>query len=85
MKILITSITDSGIVRVRKEIITELIQQGHSITVVTPPSSDVSKITDLGCHYIPIEIDGHGTNPLKDFGVYRLTLCIVQLYKFYEF
>ena len=70
MKVLVASITDSGVFRVRKEIITELIRQGHSITVVTPSGNDTHKLFDLGCHFIPIKINGHGTNPIQDLGVY---------------
>ena len=70
MNILIASITDSGIVRVRKEIIKDLIAKGHSITVTTPVGNDVPKLVDMGCKFIPINIDAHGTNPIKDLGVY---------------
>lgn len=69
MKVLIASITDSGIARARKEIIKELIKQGHSITIATPMGSDVSKLHDLGCQFIPININGHGMNPIKDLKV----------------
>lgn len=78
MKILITSITDSGVFRVRKEIIRELLNQGHEIIVVTPSGKTVSKLTGLGCRHIPISIDGHGTNPIKDIRVYLNYLKILK-------
>lgn len=69
MKILVTSITDSGIYRVRKEILKKLISLGHSIIVVSPYGKDVSKIENIGCKFINIKINAHGTNPIKDLYV----------------
>ena len=69
MKILVTSITDSGIQRVRKELLVELLSEGHDVVVVTPAVASFSEIKNLGCRFIPINIDGHGINPLKDLGV----------------
>ena len=36
MKILITGITDSGILRVRTEMINAFLREGHLVTVVSP-------------------------------------------------
>ena len=69
MKILITGITDSGVLRVRTELIKALLDEGHSVFVVTPPSNAYPKIEGLGCTFIPIVIDAHGLNPFKDMMV----------------
>lgn len=69
MKILISSITDSGILRVRKEIISAFLEKGHEVIVVTPATSAFPKIEQMGCRFIPINIDGHGLNPIKDIFV----------------
>ena len=69
MKVLITSITDSGILRVRKELLKALLLEGHNVVVVTPATTAFSQIVQLGCKFIPICINGQGVNPLKDFGV----------------
>lgn len=69
MKVLITSITDSGIMRVRKELLNALLLEGHDVIVVTPTTTAFSQIEQLGCKLIPININGQGVDPLKDFGV----------------
>lgn len=80
MKILITSITDSGILRVRSELIKELLALGHQVIVVTPQENDYKALIEMGCQFISINIQAHGTNPAKDIGVYsqyiKLLKCI---------
>lgn len=66
MKVLISSITDSGVFRVRKELICILLQEGHDVVVVAPESGMSKPIIDLGCTFVPIKVDAHGLNPLKD-------------------
>lgn len=70
MKIIITAITAAGVVRVRKEIIKELLSQGHEIIALTPKSNDVHKLYEIGCKHISIDIKAHGTNPFQDIGVF---------------
>lgn len=71
MKILFASATDSGILRVRSELITELKKAGHSVVVATPKEKDYAKLEEMGCKFIPVTIDGHGMNPLADLSVYK--------------
>ncbi len=71
MKILIASITDSGILRLRSELIKEMLSNKYQVVVVAPGQSDYKKLTDLGCNFVDIQIKGHGTNPFTDFSVYR--------------
>lgn len=78
MKIVIISITDNGIVRGRTELIKELLQRGHKIYVITPQEKDYKILVELGCEFIPISIQAHGTNPVKDFGVYRQYLYLLK-------
>ncbi|MBO5622068.1 MAG: glycosyltransferase family 4 protein [Butyrivibrio sp.] len=66
MKILIASITDSGIYRGRREFITELIANGHSVTIVSPLSDSAEKLIALGCKHIEVQIHRHGLNPLEE-------------------
>lgn len=70
MKILFASATDSGILRVRSELITELLKAGHKVIVATPKDKDYMKLEEMGCKFIPVVIDGHGLNPISDFSVY---------------
>lgn len=78
MKILIAAITDAGVYRVRKELIDTLLNHGHKIVIVSPEGKDVPKLLKLGCSFIPIKIDGHGTNPIKDIGVFLTYIKILK-------
>ena len=71
MKILFASITDSGILRVRSELITELIHRGDDVIVVTPKENDYKKLIDIGCKFVPVRIQQHGMNPFADILVYN--------------
>ena len=71
MKILITGLTDSGMFRVRKEIMSAFLQDGHDVIVVTPASDVFPKIEQLGCKFIPIRINAHGLNPLEDLQIIK--------------
>ena len=66
MKILITGLTDSGMFRVRKELMIALLKKGHEIIVSAPASNIYPQIEKLGCSFIPIDIDANGLNPFKD-------------------
>ena len=65
LKILFASATDSGILRVRSELIKTLLEQGHSVIVAAPLVKDYKKLEAMGCTMIPVTIDHHGTNPSR--------------------
>lgn len=71
MNIFITGLTDSGMYRVRKELMTALVKEGHEVTVAAPASDVYPKIEQLGCKFVPIAINAHGLNPLEDLNVVR--------------
>ena len=70
MKILFASATDSGILRVRSELISELLSANHDVVVATPKDKDYIKLEEMGCKFIPVKIEGHGMNPMTDLSVY---------------
>lgn len=81
MKVLIASITDSGIYRGRREFITGLIANGHSVTIVSPRTDSAEKLNALGCKHIEVRIRRHGLNPaeeLKLINTYRRVLNNVK-------
>ena len=69
MKILIANITDSGIYRNRSEFVSQLISEGHSVTIVSPRSDAAGKLIAMGCDYIEVQIQRHGLNPRKELKV----------------
>lgn len=60
MKILIASVTDSGIFRVRGELIERLLFEGHKIVIAAPRTSAADKLESLGCTFINVPIQPHG-------------------------
>ncbi len=78
MKIVFISITDSGVVRGRTELIKELLQRNHKVYVIAPQEKDYKILVELGCEFVPIAIQGHGTNPVKDLYVYRKYLYLFK-------
>lgn len=70
-KILITGITDSGVLRVRSELIKWLLSEGAQIIVATPKMKAYLQLQEMGCRFIEMQIDAHGINPIKDFRLYR--------------
>ena len=71
LKILFASATDSGILRVRSELIKTLLEQGHSVIVAAPLVKDYKKLEEMGCTMVPVTIDHHGTNPFSDLKLYK--------------
>lgn len=58
----------------RKELINELVRQGHELYLSLPEDKDNKYFEDLGCKIILTKIDRRGVNPMKD----------LQLIKFYK-
>ena len=50
----------------RKEMINEMVKQGHELYLSLPKSDENKYFEDLGCHIVETEIDRRGVNPIKD-------------------
>ncbi len=55
----------------RKELISQLVKEGHEVYLSLPESEENKYFTDLGCKIIPTEIDRRGVNPFKDLALIR--------------
>lgn len=55
----------------RLDVIRWLIQQQVKVLVISPSDDYASKLTDAGCHFIPIEFNNKGENPIKDYSFYK--------------
>lgn len=65
--IAITSNTSWYLYNFRKNTIKSLLNSGYEVVAIAPYDQYASKIQQLGCKYINIEIDQGGTNPINDF------------------
>lgn len=70
-KILITGITDSGVLRVRSELIKWMLEEGAIVIVATPKQKAYLQLQEMGCIFIELHIDAHGINPINDYKLYR--------------
>ena len=58
----------------RKEMINEMVIQGHEIYLSLPKSDENKYFENLGCHIVETKIDRRGVNPIKD-------LYLIHFYK----
>ena len=65
-KILILVNRDFVLYNFRAELVERLLEQGNEVYICLPNGPKVDKMIEMGCKYIPISIDGRGTNPVKD-------------------
>jgi glycosyltransferase involved in cell wall biosynthesis len=55
----------------RRSVIKALLEDGHRVTVLAPPDETVAKLEQMGCAFIPLEMDNDGLNPLRDLALLR--------------
>lgn len=76
MRILILANMDVGLYKFRKELIQELLNQGNVVYISLPNGELVSKLKDVGCHFIDTDVDRRGINPKTDL---KLLNCYRRL------
>ena len=71
MKVALIGNTDLAIYNYRYELLQRLLADGHSVVVISPNGQYVPEMKAMGCDYHEVNIDRHGTNPLKDLKVIK--------------
>ena len=71
MRILILANFDLGLYKFRKELIEELLNQGHDIYISLPDGDLVRPLEKMGCIFIDTPVDRRGINPKTDFGLFQ--------------
>lgn len=66
MKVAIVINTSWNIYNYRLGLVKTLIEQGHEVYAIAPRDEFSESLMEVGCHYVPIEMDNWGTNPFKD-------------------
>ncbi|PHR84388.1 MAG: glycosyl transferase family 1 [Colwellia sp.] len=64
--IAISSNTSWYLYNFRKNTIFSLIEQGYKVIAIAPKDEYSTKLSELGCEFIHIDIDQGGTNPVRD-------------------
>ncbi len=63
--------SDVAIYTYRRELAEQLLQSGHTVTVISPYGALIEDLKKMGCAYYETELDRHGTNPAKDLQLMR--------------
>ena len=63
----------------RKELINEMLKQGHELYLSLPKSDANKYFEDIGCHIVETEIDRRGVNPIKDLKLIRFYRKMIPL------
>ncbi|WP_216830626.1 glycosyltransferase family 4 protein [Alkalihalobacterium elongatum] len=78
MKILVLSNLGMGLYKFRRELLDNLLSQGHKVYVSLPNDKYVTKLEEMGCKFIETHVDRRGTNPYKDS---KLLLNYIKMIK----
>lgn len=65
-KVILSVNTSWNVVNFRSGLIKALRSCGYEVSVVAPRDDHSTKVTDLGCRYIAIEMDNSGMSPFRD-------------------
>ncbi|MDR0890158.1 MAG: glycosyltransferase family 4 protein [Oscillospiraceae bacterium] len=79
--ILLIANVDRTIYKFRRELVTRLVEEGHSVAICCAESGLTSHLISLGCQFIPLNMSRKGTNPLADFGVLKQLVKILKKQK----
>lgn len=79
MRVAIVINTSWNIWNFRRSLVKSLQTAGHEVLAIAPPDDYSARLeTELGCRYVPIQMENKGTNPVKDA---QLTRRFYQLYR----
>ncbi|MBY5974864.1 glycosyltransferase family 4 protein [Ferrimonas balearica] len=62
----------------RKPVLKALLSNGHRVTVLAPPDDSVTKLEEMGCRFLPLEMTAKGLNPLEGL---RLRRSFVRIFR----
>ena len=81
MRILIFANNVGGLVSFRRELLEALRKNNEEVFCCVPAGDAIEAVKALGCRFVPIEMDRHGTNPfqeLKLLSSYRKILKAIK-------
>ena len=78
--ILILANNDNGLYKFRKELLEALVKE-HTVYFCVPKGDCIEAITQIGCKYVPCDIDRHGTNPIRELKLLGYYVKIIKKIK----
>lgn len=76
-KILIISNVTTGLVNFRKELL-EALREQYDVIVTAADGSGRGFLEKNNCHFVNTDISRHGTNPIRELGLYRHYLRLLK-------
>lgn len=67
---------DVVIYNFRKELVEKLINGGNEVVISSPYGERIDFLKEMGCRYVPTDIDRHGKNPIDEI---KLLLYYIEL------
>lgn len=55
----------------RKEIVERLLAEGYEVIISSPPGEKIDELISMGCQFVEVEMDRHGTNFISEFKLIR--------------
>lgn len=55
----------------RRPIIAALLAEGHRVTILAPEDDSVGQLEEMGCRFLPLQMDSKGLHPLRDLALIR--------------
>lgn len=65
-RVLVLANRDFVLYNFRIEVLQKLLLENYEVYICLPDGPKVKYMVDIGCKFIPIDIDKRGTNPIKD-------------------
>lgn len=78
MQVMMIANDTTFIYNLRREILQELIKQGHTVKVVAQILAFEAELTDMGCEVIGLDTARHGTNPFADLALHNRYFQILR-------
>ena len=70
-----------GLMSFRKELIERLLSEKYEVVILAPSHKFSKDFEEMGCKFIPVEMESRGTNPLKDIKLMNTYKKIIKLEK----
>lgn len=70
-RVLVLANRDFVLYNFRIELLERLIRENYEVFICLPEGPKVKYMIDIGCHFVPIEIDKRGINPIRDARLVR--------------
>jgi glycosyltransferase involved in cell wall biosynthesis len=66
MRIAVVINTSWNIFNFRRGLIQNFLDNGHEVFAIAPPDDYSLRLVEMGCRYVPVELDNKGSQPHKD-------------------